>query len=902
MNRREKVSMAACAVFVLAVASASAKCELARKGRALMPVVIATNASVQTRLVAEELTNYLYRISEAQFTITNGDEQTRGLALGSVAEFPGVLSDASVSKGLVISNDCDGKESFIIKNRQANGVWLIAATSNSVSYAATTFLESFGCRWLAPAPEWEIVPSVPQLTYQGPSLIVERPFFYERMLFAYGGIVGADVGHVLRSTDEFGHWMRRNRLNTMVYNDWAKSRYCPLNTRGSFMADCGQGYNLSVVAAFTNEFAQHPEYYAWVVTNQVEFQQSGYPHGGTRKPSRLEVGNTNVQQMVISWATNFFAHHPEADSLSMESEDGGGPGSSSPEALAIGNDSDQVCFMANLVARELQKSYPGKWVGFLSYDSHYHGPHIPLESNVCPVLAMYGANVENFHSGDYKRSRQMSEWAAKAQRLGLFEYYSNWHIDHERIGGDYCQVQRMANSAYLTQSFREFATRGNFRAMIGEVDYAWGALGRGYYLTSKLLWNPQADAKAVLMDYYQKGFGPAAGVMQQYYELQDPQDKGYLFSKNVMAQAYRLLESASRKAGTDPAIQARLDHEKQFLYFNYLFWREQRAATTDEEKALNLELITWAWRTRYTHMVDWTWIHVNWLWYCKDRYGVPTWDASNANAPWRVSAPITRAEMDAKFQEGLNYFQPQPVTQTTYSPDLVPVNFPYSPSILTQNATAGGKLWALYCTNANGGALEFDLLPVFAYGTPADFQYTVSNSKGAIVTQATLQQDGQWRHLSVPVPAGGVYYLDVDDACQAWWLRVTNDVSACFAPRKEGWSTYGVPDLYFYVPKGTTHIQYYYNLDPAHRNDTRNRLLTTHELYRPDGVLSQTVSNWEEVVDIPVPPGQDGACWRLHGLKLGQLWLYNVPNYLAMSPNALLIPREVAKRDGLRLR
>jgi hypothetical protein len=34
---------------------------------------------------------------------------------------------------------------------------------------------------------------------------------------------------------------------------------------------------------------------------------------------------------------------------------------------------------------------------------------------------------------------------------------------------------------------------------------------------------------------------------------------------------------------------------------------------------------------------------------------------------------------------------------------------------------------------------------------------------------------------------------------------------------------------------------------------------------------------------------------------LGYLWLFNAPNYLAASPAALLVPRELAERDGLRV-
>jgi hypothetical protein len=46
-------------------------------------------------------------------------------------------------------------------------------------------------------------------------------------------------------------------------------------------------------------------------------------------------------------------------------------------------------------------------------------------------------------------------------------------------------------------------------------------------------------------------------------------------------------------------------------------------------------------------------------------------------------------------------------------------------------------------------------------------------------------------------------------------------------------------------------------------------------------------------VTVEVPAGGDGQPWSISKLALGYLWFFNVPNYLAASPDALLVPREV---------
>lgn len=35
---------------------------------------------------------------------------------------------------------------------------------------------------------------------------------------------------------------------------------------------------------------------------------------------------------------------------------------------------------------------------------------------------------------------------------------------------------------------------------------------------AQLVWDPNKDAQAILADYYQRGFGPAAGPVREYYE------------------------------------------------------------------------------------------------------------------------------------------------------------------------------------------------------------------------------------------------------------------------------------------------------------------------------------------------------------------------------------------------
>lgn len=99
----------------------------------------------------------------------------------------------------------------------------------------------------------------------------------------------------------------------------------------------------------------------------------------------------------------------------------------------------------------------------------------------------------------------------------------------------------------------------------------------------------------------------------------------------------------------------------------------------------------------------------------------------------------------------------------------------------------------------------------------------------------------------------------------------------------DGW----MQPLHFHVPKGTKELQYFWAGGP-------------HRVHGPDGKLLKEVKTSGSFVRVPVPEGTDGRTWHFTQMMLGSLWLSNAPNYLAASPAALLVPKELSERDGLR--
>src|SRR5690606_20484245 len=110
-------------------------------------------------------------------------------------------------------------------------------------------------------------------------------------------------------------------------------------------------------------------------------------------------------------------------------------------------------------------------------------------------------------------------WPQRCQNFGLYEYFSVWLWDFDRL-----PCGRAADITYLRKQIPRYVAQGA-TSLDCESGNNWGPHGRGYYLANRLMWDPQSDVQALLEDFYEQAFGPAAGAMRRYYERFDPTNK-----------------------------------------------------------------------------------------------------------------------------------------------------------------------------------------------------------------------------------------------------------------------------------------------------------------------------------------------------------------------------------------
>lgn len=195
---------------------------------------------------------------------------------------------------------------------------------------------------------------------------------------------------------------------------------------------------------------------------------------------------------------------------------------------------DRYATFINKLARGLKERFPDRRL--YVYDMAY-GPNTPppvktvLEDNV--VIGYVGY----FPLGNEESRREQKEkfkgWADKAPML---TYRPNfWYF----AGG----VWGLPEVA-IANTIEDFRFLAENRCVGLDVDTArghWATQGPQYYMIAQLAWDPRQDGKAVLADHYRRGFGPAAGEIQQYWTMMEQAREAInAHPKHAQGSRYRL--------------------------------------------------------------------------------------------------------------------------------------------------------------------------------------------------------------------------------------------------------------------------------------------------------------------------------------------------------------------------
>lgn len=187
-----------------------------------------------------------------------------------------------------------------------------------------------------------------------------------------------------------------------------------------------------------------------------------------------------------------------------------------------GKNSNLIWGFVNKVAAIVAKEFPGRYVKCCAYSDYQRRPDFPLMSNIAVTLC-YPPVPQG--SNDYKIAwrKLIDEWGATGATLFIWEY---WNRARSMPGsfGIPTIFPRQLKEIYLldrNQVTGRVIELANVEALTGTHIKGWTNWifdVQNLYVAARLMWDSNADVEQILEEYYPGFYGPAAGVMRQFYD------------------------------------------------------------------------------------------------------------------------------------------------------------------------------------------------------------------------------------------------------------------------------------------------------------------------------------------------------------------------------------------------
>ncbi len=435
---------------------------LAEQGHPRAVITVADGASPEVSETAHDLSDIIFKMSGARLPVVSKAGEQSSLALG--------VQDQDRSLPPLAYH--------VLRNGDV--LYFSGGSDQGVVNGVYAFLEQqLGCRWYTPDALGEHIPRRATITV-GDVTMQDSPDF--KSFAGFGRHPDAEASRL---------WMRRNRLEGFPRqfhsHNWFK-----------------------IIPP--ESIDEHPEWFALL--------------GDARSTRQLCTTHPGVLKMTVDKARRYFDAHPEAQSFSLSPNDHRGfcrcdTCHTLDAKLGIdpfvpgGSLSDRLVYFFNQVATQVVKTHPERRLAFYAYLTYTKPPkvvkpHPMLQPFLVHTPWDYCMN-HPIDDPDCERNRSFVEstlgWRKLSSDLGMYDYYGHWSL-----GGPIGMVHRIRRDL-------PWLLRHGGAAFYAEAHSQWWTQGLNLYLPPKLAWDIDADVDAIVAEYYNNMFGPAAAAVFAYGQM-----------------------------------------------------------------------------------------------------------------------------------------------------------------------------------------------------------------------------------------------------------------------------------------------------------------------------------------------------------------------------------------------
>ncbi len=259
-------------------------------------------------------------------------------------------------------------------------------------------------------------------------------------------------------------------------------------------------------------FETHPQVYALV-------------NGERRKP-QLCLSNPETLRFALEAARSYFKENPNADWYGMGPEDKASFCECAGCRALDGGDedpfsggasmTDRYLWFLNQVLADLEGDYPNRKIAFYIYHSYMRPPvkvkpHPNIVGALAPIALCRIHGMNNPICPERSYLRPLAEaWSGLLGEVYERGYWFNladpgmWFVQTSRLKDEIATGHALGLRGYRTECLGH-----------------WAVEGPSLYIAGRLMWDAGADTDALLRDYCEHLFGPAAGPMEAYFALID---------------------------------------------------------------------------------------------------------------------------------------------------------------------------------------------------------------------------------------------------------------------------------------------------------------------------------------------------------------------------------------------
>lgn len=448
---------------------------LAENGIAKLPIVLPENAEECLQTAANELENYLKRITGAVF------EQKTGAENGIVLK---------IDLGL-------DEEEFTLKS-DGNGLVIAGGTARGTLYGVYGLLEDIlGVRFFT--VDTTVIPKqdtlvLEDLNYTDKPALEFRQLDYPRALYP--------------------EWKARNRVNGVGKAPMRRDETAMFGGQKTYALFVHTFNTLVPPEKYMDE---HPEYYSMISGERI------------KERPQLCLTNPEVLAIAIENVKKTLREHPEASLISVSQNDWYNP-CECPECAKVdaeeGSHAGTLIRFVNAVAEAIEPEFPDIVVDTLAYQYTRTPPKVTKpRSNVCvrlcsieccfahPLESCDVIPLKYFreHSGEATFQDDLIGWGKICDRVYIWDYVTDFQNYWMPFPNFHVLGPNM--KFFVKNGVRGVYEEGTYQTVSPDL-YELRS-----WLMAKLLWNPDFDVENGIREFTDAVYGAAAPEVREYIRL-----------------------------------------------------------------------------------------------------------------------------------------------------------------------------------------------------------------------------------------------------------------------------------------------------------------------------------------------------------------------------------------------